>query len=92
MKKANSEDLAPANAIECTALEPKGRDRAHASSARKALVALAAIASPATPWVFRAVMCPRAQWPTIEHTQGCTRPHFPVIEHTLDLTAHQNLL
>ena len=56
-KRAKSEDLAPANAIECTALEPKGHDRAHASLARKAHVALAANGSPATPWVFRAVMC-----------------------------------
>ena len=52
VKRAKSEDLAPASA-----LEPKGRDRAHASSAHKARVALAAIASPTVSWVFRAVTC-----------------------------------
>jgi hypothetical protein len=63
-KKAKSEDLAPASALERTVLEPNGRDQAHASSACIAHVALAAIASPTGPWVFRAVTCA----PTIKRT------------------------
>ena len=54
-KWAKSEDLALVSA-----LEPKGCDWAHASSARKARVALSAIASPAAPWVFKAITCARA--------------------------------
>jgi hypothetical protein len=53
-KMAKSEYLALASA-----LEPKWHNRAHASSAR---VSLLAIASPATPWVFRAVTCARAHF------------------------------
>jgi hypothetical protein len=57
MKRAKSEDLAPASA-----LESKGCDRAHALSTRKANVALAAIASPAAPWVFKVVKCALAHF------------------------------
>jgi hypothetical protein len=46
-KDKRSEVLFPA-----TALEPKERDRAHASSARVSRVALAAIASILAPWNF----------------------------------------
>ena len=41
-------------------IKRKTYNRAHSSSAHKARVALAAIASPTTPWVFRAITCARA--------------------------------
>jgi hypothetical protein len=52
--------LAPASAIERTALKPKGRDRAHALSAHEVHVALAAIVNLLVSWDFRAVKCDRA--------------------------------
>jgi hypothetical protein len=52
-KKVN---MSPASAIERIALEPKGHDRAHASSVRKVHVILAAIANSLAPWEFRAVI------------------------------------
>jgi hypothetical protein len=44
--------LAPASAIERTTLEPKGRNRAHALSAREVRVALATIVNLLVPWEF----------------------------------------
>jgi hypothetical protein len=52
--------LAPASAIDRTALEPKGHDLAHASSAREVHVVLVTIANLLVPWDFRAVTCDQA--------------------------------
>jgi D-serine deaminase-like pyridoxal phosphate-dependent protein len=71
--------LSALGAIECNALEHKGHDRAHASSARKVRVALAAIANSLAPLDFKAVTCDRAHIsrssaiPMIEHTRLCDR-------------------
>jgi hypothetical protein len=73
--------LALANAI-----EPKGRNQEHASSAHEVRIALAAISNLLAPWDFRVVKCDRVHTsrlstlqssalPTIKRTWVCARAH-----------------
>jgi hypothetical protein len=69
---AKSEDLAPTNALERTRCDQahcpqaKGARSSACLVSRKARVALATIASPTAPWVFKAVTCARAHRLAIE--------------------------
>ena len=81
-KGKKSEDQAPASA-----LEPKGRDRAHASSACKARVALAAMLHPLRRGFseqLRALEHTACDWANI----GLCSSALPAIERTPDLAAH----
>jgi hypothetical protein len=93
-KRAKSEDLAlPVRlialaVIERTALEPKGRDRAHASSARVLCIALAAIASRLRHGISGAITSARSQCLQSSANMAALECNTCDRAHPRDLTAH----